>query len=107
MILSIIIPHLKGKDILEECVQSIYDNIDSINFELIIVNNNSQDQSIDYIFKKFPDCKIINSKVNKGYAGGCNLGAKHALGQGKVPPSDRPSDLPRGPALDIYQDVCL
>ena len=81
MILSIIIPHLKGKDILEECVQSIYDNIDSINFELIIVNNNSQDQSIDYIFKKFPDCKIINSKVNKGYAGGCNLGAKNALGK--------------------------
>ena len=68
MNLSIIIPHLRGKSILDECVQSIYDNINSIKYELIIVNNNSQDQSIDYISKKFPDCKIINSKVNKGYA---------------------------------------
>ncbi len=65
MNLSIIIPHLKGKSILDECIQSIYDNINSIKYELIIVNNNSQDQSIDYISKKFPDCKIINSKVNK------------------------------------------
>ena len=81
MNLSIIIPHLRGKSILDECVQSIYDNINSIKYELIIVNNNSQDQSIDYISKKFPDCKIINSKVNKGYAGGCNLGATNALGK--------------------------
>ena len=56
MNLSIIIPHLRGKSILDECVQSIYDNINSIKYELIIVNNNSQDQSIDYISKKFKQC---------------------------------------------------
>ena len=81
MNLSIIIPHLKGKTILNECIQSIYDTLDSIEYELIIVNNNCQDNSIEYIAKKFSQCKIIDSNINLGYAGGCNLGAKNAAGK--------------------------
>ena len=81
MNLSIIIPHLKGKTILNECIQSIYDTLDSIEYELIIVNNNCQDNSIEYIAKKFSQCKIIDSNINLGYAGGCNLGAKNASGK--------------------------
>ena len=64
MNLSIIIPHLKGKTILNECIQSIYDTLDSIEYELIIVNNNCQDNSIEYIAKKFSQCKIIDSNIN-------------------------------------------
>ena len=79
-LLSIIIPHLKGKDILSECLKSIFKYKPPINYEIIIVNNNSQDGSIPYIKEKFENISIINSNVNKGYAGGCNLGAQHAKG---------------------------
>ena len=58
MNLSIIIPHLKGKTILNECIQSIYDTLDSIEYELIIVNNNCQDNSIQYIAKNFLNVKL-------------------------------------------------
>ena len=44
------------------------------------MNNNSQDGSIPYIKEKFENISIINSNINKGYAGGCNLGAQHAQG---------------------------
>jgi GT2 family glycosyltransferase len=75
---SIIIPHLKNKEIIYECIDSIEKKIGDVNYEIIIVNNNSIDHSLDTIEKEFINISIIHSKINKGYAGGCNLGAKHA-----------------------------
>lgn len=75
---SIIIPHLKGKTNLSECIQSIDKKT---NYEIIVVDNNSLDDSINYVKKKFPEVNIIKSKYNRGYAGGCNLGAKYAKGE--------------------------
>ena len=75
---SIIIPHLKGKTNLSECIQSIDKKK---NYEIIIVDNSSSDNSINYVKNKFPEVNIIKSKYNRGYAGGCNLGAKYAKGE--------------------------
>ena len=75
---SIIIPHLKGKKNLSECIQSIDKKI---SYEIIVVDNNSLDDSVNYIRKEFPEVNIIKSKYNRGYAGGCNLGAKYAKGE--------------------------
>ena len=38
-------------------------------------------EKISEISKKFPSINIITSEENLGYAGGCNLGAQHALGE--------------------------
>ena len=78
---SIIIPHLMGKDILDECIQSIITNTHDIDYEIIVVDNNCKDGSINYIVEKFSEINIVTSKSNKGYAGGCNLGAQHANGE--------------------------
>ena len=78
---SIIIPHLMGKDILDECIQSIITNTHDIDYEIIVVDNNCEDGSINYIVEKFSEINIVTSKSNKGYAGGCNLGAQHANGE--------------------------
>ena len=75
---SIIIPHLKGKKNLLECIQSIKSKA---KFEILIVDNDSNDNSINNIKVKFSEVKIIKSDYNRGYAGGCNLGAKHANGE--------------------------
>ena len=78
-IVSIIIPHHNNYNILLDCINSIYHSTYK-KFEIIIVDNASIDSSIPKIIKKFPSINIITSEENLGYAGGCNLGAKHALG---------------------------
>jgi len=78
-LVSIIIPHFNGEDILVECLQSLNKSNYS-NLEIIIVDNCSTDNSISVVKKKFSSIKVIYSKVNKGYAGGCNLGARSAKG---------------------------
>ena len=77
--ISIIIPHLKDFNILSECLESITYNKEGI--ETIVVNNNCQDNSIAKIKNIYTNIKIINLNKNKGYAGGCNEGAKHAKGK--------------------------
>jgi len=77
-IVSIIIPHFNGKKLLENCISSIYKNIRIDNFEIIIVDNGSTDDSVKNIEKLFSGIKIIRNKNNAGYSGGCNIGAKHA-----------------------------
>ena len=42
------------------------------------MDNGSEDQSVKMVRSDFPDVKIIESKKNLGYAGGCNLGAAAA-----------------------------
>ena len=78
--ISIIIPHHNGYQILHNCLNSLYKS-ELHNAEIIIVNNNSTDDSISAINKEFHHIKLINSKENLGYAGGCNYGAKYATGE--------------------------
>ena len=80
-IVSIIIPHYNGKDLLYNCIDSIYNNISIENFEIIVVDNASTDNSVQNIQTLFPDVVIVSSKENVGYSGGCNIGAKHAEGK--------------------------
>ena len=78
---SIIIPHYNGEDLLYNCIDSIYKNISIKDFELIVVDNASTDDSINRIKSNFQNVKIISSNSNLGYSGGCNLGAIHANGK--------------------------
>ena len=78
---SIIIPNYNGGDLLYNCIDSIYKNISIKDFELIVVDNASTDDSINRIKSNFQNVKIISSNSNLGYSGGCNLGATHASGK--------------------------
>ncbi len=79
-LVSIIIPHFNNYSILEECITSIY-KIKYNAIEIIVVDNNSTDNSIDQIQQTFPNIIIYQSKKNLGYAGGCNFGAEIANGE--------------------------
>ena len=61
-------------------LHSVYEETKQFNFTVIVVDNNSQDDSVQQIKEKFPDTKLIVSKKNLGFAGGVNLGASHASG---------------------------
>lgn len=77
---SVIIPNWNGRHLLEICLPSIQKQ--SIkNFEVIVVDNGSQDGSVDYIKKYFPKVKIITLDKNYGFAKAINMGIKQSCGK--------------------------
>lgn len=52
------------------------------NFDIIIVDNNSLDNSLELVAKEFNEIVIIKNKKNLGYTGGNNVGIKYALKMG-------------------------
>ena len=78
---SIVIPHHNGKKLLLDCVDSIYRNITTKDFEIIVVDNMSNDFSADDVKAKFPSIHLLKAESNLGYSGGCNFGAKQAKGK--------------------------
>ena len=80
--LSIIIVCYKGWERLNKCLDSL--NLfsgNSFNSEVIIVDNKSGDGTIPEIERKFQGFRFIQNNLNGGFANGCNLGAKNALGE--------------------------
>ena len=76
---SIVIPHWNNVDVLSECLESIL-NTDFENFETIVVDNASTDNSVALVRSNYPNVKLIENDKNYGYAGGCNIGAEAASG---------------------------
>ena len=81
MDLSIIIVNYRGWKHLEECLNSLaaFSGI-LFRYEVIIVENNSDDSVIDEFRLNYPDFIFIRNKVNGGFANGCNLGSTIAKG---------------------------
>ena len=76
---SIVIPHWNNVDVLSECLESI-SNTNFENFETIVVDNSSTDNSVASVRSNYPNVKLIENDKNYGYAGGCNIGAEAASG---------------------------
>jgi GT2 family glycosyltransferase len=66
--LSIIIISYNTRDELARCVNSIFENTHEISFEVIVVDNNSQDGSPDMIEKEHPEIRLIKNQDNFGFA---------------------------------------
>jgi GT2 family glycosyltransferase len=70
-----------GKEHLEYAIPSVL-TTDYPNYELVIVDNVSTDDSVAYIKKTFPSVKIIQNAKNLGCAGSMNVGIRDAMKQG-------------------------
>lgn len=83
MNLSIVIPSYNTKELLDRCLTSIYDSLksSSLNFELIVVDNASEDDTRDLLNSKYPRVKKILNKSNVGYGKANNQGIKLAKGE--------------------------
>lgn len=77
---SIIIVSYNTKELLEQCINSIYTHTKDISVEIIIVDNASVDGSQQMIKNNYPHVVLIESKENLGFGRANNLGAKHASG---------------------------
>ena len=81
MKLSIIILNYNVHYFLELCLQSVEAAITNLEAEIIVVDNNSSDQSCAMVKQKFPNVKLIQNKENLGFSKGNNIGVQHAKGQ--------------------------
>lgn len=81
MDISIIIVNFNTAKMTGECIESIYKHIHGIDFEIILVDNNSTDNSVAYLKEKFPDMELISLKENIGFGRANNCGAKKAKGK--------------------------
>ncbi len=78
--LSVIIVNYNGYKYLKECFDSLYEHLNTISFEIIVIDNNSHDDSCSYIKSNYPEIKLIESKINYGFGKGNNEAVKHASG---------------------------
>lgn len=75
--LSIIIVNYNTKEFLKKCVNSLLSNISKkINYEIIVVDNNSSDNSSEMVKKEFSQIKLISNKENIGFSKANNQGIK-------------------------------
>jgi GT2 family glycosyltransferase len=79
-LVSIIIVNYNGRNLLENCFKSLEKVIYS-NFEIILVDNNSDDDSIQYIKENYPETMVIKLDENYGFAKPNNIGSEKAKGQ--------------------------
>lgn len=82
--LSICIPTLEAKTLLGNCLRSIYENTHDCAFEIIAVDNNSQDGTVEMLQTEFPKVRLIRNDHNAGFARPTNQalrvsGGKYAL----------------------------
>jgi GT2 family glycosyltransferase len=81
--ISIIIPNYNGKNLLEEylpyAIEAI-ENADTV-YELIIVDDKSTDDSVEFIRANYPSVKLILNPENKGFSYTCNRGIETSIYQ--------------------------
>jgi len=79
--ISIIIVNYNVKQLLLNCLTSIYSKInESLSIETIVIDNDSKDDSVEAVLKEFPQVILIANKFNAGFSGANNQGMQIAKG---------------------------
>src|SRR5687767_4903679 len=83
MLLSVVIVNYNVREFLEQCLVSVQKSINYLNneAEIIIIDNNSTDGSIEYLQPGFPGVKFISNNENLGFAKACNQGIERTSGE--------------------------
>lgn len=79
-VVSIIIVNRNGEKYLHTCLHSLL-RVKNLDYELILVDNNSTDRSQTIVTELFHDAVVISNTANKGYALPNNQGADRAKGK--------------------------
>lgn len=81
MDVSIIFVNYKTKDLTIDAINSVKEKTEGIEYEIFVVDNNSQDASIDIIEERFPDIHIIKNNINAGFGAANNIAIRRASGK--------------------------
>ena len=81
MDVSVIIVNYNTKELTIESIRSVLKHVTGIKYEIILVDNASQDGSVTAIKQEFPSVKIIVNTENIGFGRANNKGINIALGE--------------------------
>lgn len=79
--LSIILVSYNTQQLIEDCLNSLIKHIDISEIELIVVDNNSSDKTVDMIGEKFTNVMLIKNDQNLGFSKANNIGINHSKGE--------------------------
>ncbi len=71
---SIIIVNWNTKDLLRSCLASIRETVKETDYEIIVVDNGSNDGSVDMLHAEYPSVRVIENGQNLGFAAANNRG---------------------------------
>lgn len=74
--ISIVIPNYNGVRLLHKCISSAIKacSFSKINFEIIVSDDGSIDESVNHLKTTFPEAIIVTSDTNTGFSGAANRG---------------------------------
>jgi GT2 family glycosyltransferase len=81
MKLSIIIITYNSEHFIGPCLDSIYKTVKNFDYEIIVVDNASQDNTVSFLQKNYPKIDLTIDSENVGFARGVNQGAQKARGE--------------------------
>ncbi|MBI5215665.1 MAG: glycosyltransferase [Ignavibacteriae bacterium] len=81
MQISVIIVNYNVRAFLENCLVSVFKSLESIESEVVVVDNASDDGSVEMIRQKFPHVQLIANAENVGFGAANNQAAKEAKGE--------------------------
>jgi len=81
-VVSVVLVNYRGADDTITCLRA-FDDVDwpRERLELIVIDNDSGDDSVERIRGAVPSAIVIDAGANTGFAGGCNLGVARATGE--------------------------
>lgn len=75
--ISVVIPNYNGRDLLCENLPLVYNALKSSNiedYEIIIPDDASKDDSVDFLKENYPEITLVLNKTNRGFSGNINSG---------------------------------
>lgn len=79
--ISIVIVNYNTRDVTSEAVASVLRHSGGLEVEVIVVDNDSQDGSVETLRAAFPQVTVVDTRHNGGYAWGNNVGLHCARGR--------------------------
>ncbi len=79
--LSVVIVSWNVRELLKACLQSVYDTVQGLRFEVFVVDNASHDGSPQMVERFFPDAHLIANGDNRGFGPANNQALRLATGR--------------------------
>jgi GT2 family glycosyltransferase len=79
--LVVIVLTYNGLELTLDCLRSL-DEQEGASFDVLVVDNASADGTVSALGRQRPDLRVLQAGSNLGYAGGNNVGLRHAMRDG-------------------------
>ena len=81
MDVSVVYVNYKSEELTKNSIRSVLEQTKELEFEIFVVDNDSQDDSIENIEKEFPQINIIKNNTNAGFGTANNLAIRQTKGK--------------------------